>query len=122
MRLKATFGNHPDQMSAQAESGSTRAGCPGLQKIKIIIFENLLFKWNFLHFCLCTFLLVLSQDTTEKSLVLSPLHHPIKYLIPTSLLFFRLNSPSTLSNFSCMYETCSKSLIVFCGPLLDAIS
>ena len=40
----------------------------------------LMFRWNFLYFHLCLFPLVLSLDTTKKSLALSSLYPPIGYL------------------------------------------
>uniref|UniRef100_A0A8B9QH24 Glycoprotein endo-alpha-1,2-mannosidase n=2 Tax=Apteryx owenii TaxID=8824 RepID=A0A8B9QH24_APTOW len=76
----------------------------------------LMFKWNFLCFSLCPLPLILSLGTTEKSLAPSSLDPPIRYLyllirISLSLLFSRLNRPSSLSFFS--YKQCSSPLIVF---------
>jgi len=38
-----------------------------------------MFKWNFLYYNLCPLPLVLSVDSTERSLALSSLFHPIRY-------------------------------------------
>lgn len=40
----------------------------------------LMFRWNLLYFSLCPLPLVLSLANTEKSLVLSSLHPPLRYL------------------------------------------
>jgi len=65
----------------------------------------LVFRWNFLCLSLCPLPLVLSLDTTEKSLAPSSRHPPLRYLYtfrrsPLSLLFFRLNKLSCLSLYS----------------------
>ena len=57
----------------------------------------LMFRRNFLCFSFCALPLVLSLGTSEKSLA-----PPLRYLqafirSPPSLLFFRLNKPSSLS-------------------------
>lgn len=39
-----------------------------------------MFKWNFLYFGLCTFLVVLSLGASEKNLAPSFLHLPMRYL------------------------------------------
>ena len=67
-------------------------------------------------FNLCPYPLVLSLGTTEKSLALPSVLSPHQILIhigeiPLSLLFSRLNHPSSLS-FS-LYERCSNPLMIF---------
>ena len=74
----------------------------------------LTFKWNFLYFNLCFSPLVLLLHIT-KSLTLSSLLAPIRHLYTLvrsclSLLFSRLNSPSSLS--LSWYIWCSELLII----------
>lgn len=72
----------------------------------------LMFKQNFLYFRLCSLFLVLSQSTTEKSVVQLSLHSLIRYLYtlissPLSLLVFRLSCFSSCAACSgpcsCLY-------------------
>lgn len=76
------------------------------------------FKWNFQYFCLCSWPLVFSPGITKKNLTLSSLHLPIRYFlysfidqVPPSLLFYRLNSSSSLSLFS--HSRCSNPSIIY---------
>lgn len=70
--------------------------------------------WNFLYFNLCLLSLILPVGTKEKSLTLSALLPPIKYLvtdkIPLSLLSSQLSSPSLRS--LCSSEKWSNHLII----------
>lgn len=68
----------------------------------------MIFKYNFLCLCLCPLLLVLSLDTTKKSLALSPIRYFYRRVgIPLSLLFSKLNGPRSHSISS--YKIHSKS-------------
>lgn len=67
----------------------------------------LMFKQNFLYFRLCSLFLVLSQGTTEKSVVQLSLHSLIRYLYtlissPLSLLFFS-SCAACSGPCSCLY-------------------
>ena len=71
----------------------------------------LMFRWNFLCFILCPLLLVLSLGTTEESgpILLTP---TLQIFITStfSLVFFRLNKPSSLSFSS--QDRCYSPLIL----------
>jgi len=66
----------------------------------------LMFKWHLLYFSLCPWPLVLSQDTTEKSLALSP-------LLP-SISQYTLNNEISLDTSLLQAELCqlSQSLLL----------
>jgi len=84
----------------------------------------LMFRGNLLCLSLCPLPLVLSLGATEKSLALSSLHPPFRYLYtllrhtPPSLLFSRLNSPS--SHYF-LAGAMLQSLHHLNGPSLDSL-
>lgn len=69
-----------------------------------------------MHFSLCPYPLVLSLSTSEKSLALPSVLSPHQIFIhidkiPLSILFCRLNHPSSFSFTS--YKRCSSPLMIF---------
>ena len=74
-----------------------------------------MFRWNHLCFSLCPLLLVVSLGTTENILIWWSCHPPFGHLYTfmrstLSLLFSRLNNPSSLSLSS--QKRCSSPLII----------
>ena len=94
-RLHRTFSRGVLNISREGDSttslGSLFQGFITLRGKKFF----LIFRRNFLCLSLCPLPLVVSLDTTEKSLAPSSWHPPFRYLqaftrFPLSLLFFRL--------------------------------
>jgi len=77
---------------------------------------------NLLCFVLCPLPLVLSLDTTEKSLAPSSLHPPFRYLhtlIRSPLSLLQVKQSQLFQPF--LTEEMLQSLNHLCGPLLDSL-
>lgn len=82
------------------------------------------FKWSFLHFNMCPFSLVLSQDTTKNCLVQPFLYSPDNYLYTWIRSGLSLSSNWKLQLcFSFVCDGCSSPVVIFhSGKLSDSIS